>query len=59
MERLKEKRKELGLTQAQLAARVGCTQKDVARWETDEREPRLSALKKLAEALECKVDDII
>lgn len=49
----------MGLTQAELAERIGCTQKDVARWENDVREPRLSALKKLAEALECKVDDII
>lgn len=59
MERLKEKRKALGLTQAELAERIGCTQKDVARWESGVREPRLTALKKLAEALGCKVDDII
>ena len=59
MERLKARRKELGLTQAELAERVGCTQKDIARWEAGTREPKLTALKNLARALECKVDDII
>lgn len=47
-----------GLSQAQLAEKVGCTQKDVSRWESGAHEPSIASLKKLAAALACKVDDI-
>lgn len=48
-----------GLSQAQLAEKVGCTQKDVSRWESGAHEPSIANLKKLAAALACKVDEII
>lgn len=47
-----------GMTQVQLAELIGCTQKDVSRWENGEREPGVSSLKKLAAALGCKIDDL-
>lgn len=40
-----------GITQAQLAEKLGVIQQQVARWETGESEPRTSTLKKIGEAL--------
>lgn len=57
-EKLREARKAAGLTQAQLAERVGCTQKDIARWESG-REPKALTLKKLAQALGSNMDDLV
>lgn len=48
-----------GLTQAQLAEKVGCTQKDISRWEAGLHEPGARTLKKLAEALRCSMDDLV
>ena len=43
-------RESAGLSQAELAARVGTTQPVVSRWERGHEEPRLSTLAKLARA---------
>lgn len=45
-------RKERGLTQDQLAAKVYVTRQAVSRWETGESEPSLDMRKQLAEALD-------
>lgn len=58
-EKLKEARKAANLSQVELAEKVGCTQKDICRWETCQREPRASTLKKLAQALGCSMDDLV
>lgn len=52
-------RMERGLTQNQLAGMVGCYAKDISRWETGERHPKVSALQKLAAALGCSVEDLL
>lgn len=57
-EKLRAARLAAGMTQAQLAAAMGCTQKDVSRWEAG-REPGALTLKKMAQALGCKMDDLI
>lgn len=57
--RLAIKRAEKKMTQSQLAEKAGCSQRDVSRWENGRVTPSAASLKKLAEALECKVDDII
>lgn len=57
-EKLRAARLAAGLTQAQLAERVGCYQKDVARWEAG-LEPKALTLKKLAQALGCSMDDLV
>lgn len=57
-EKLKAARLAAGMTQAQLAAAMGCTQKDISRWEAG-LEPRALTLKKMAQALGCKMDDLI
>lgn len=52
-------RKSQNLTQSELAAKIGAYQKDICRWETCERNPDIESLKKLAAALDCKIDDLV
>ena len=52
-------RMERGLTQGQLADMVGCYAKDISRWETGERNPSAKALKALAKALDCTLDELV
>ena len=52
-------RKAAGMTQQQLADALGIAQQSVARWETGEREPRVSTLKRIAAALGCDLRDLI
>ena len=40
-----------GLTQEQLAARMGITQQTVANWERGARNPKLATIRKIADAL--------
>jgi transcriptional regulator with XRE-family HTH domain len=44
-------REDLGLTQQQLAARMGSTQSIIARWESGEHSITMGALSRIAEAL--------
>ncbi|NME81504.1 helix-turn-helix transcriptional regulator [Rhodococcus sp. 105337] len=44
-------RESSGLTQHQLAARIGSTQSTVARWETGEHEVTMTTVSRVAEAL--------
>ena len=46
------KRKEKGLTQAELAARVGIAQRTVAAYECGERRPSVDVAKKMAKELD-------
>lgn len=48
---LRQLRKRAGLSQHQIAERVGTTQSAIARLESGAAEPRLATLEKLAEAL--------
>lgn len=52
LERLSELRKRKGLTQAQLAERMGVEQPTIGRWETGKREPDLRQLLDLAKHLD-------
>lgn len=56
---LAQMRRERGMTQRELAARVGCYPKDISRWENGVRTPGAESLAKLAAALGCTSDDII
>lgn len=49
-------RKRAGLTQAQLAERMGRSQSVIARLESAEHSPRLDTLLEAAQALDCRVD---
>lgn len=58
-EKLKAARQAAEMTQGELAEKVGCQQRDISHWENGYREPVASTLKKLAQALGCKIDDIV
>lgn len=58
-EKLKAARLAAGLSQYQLAEKVGCSQHHISRWENGERGPSAKSLKKLANALGCKMEDLI
>lgn len=58
-ERIKAQRKKKGLTQKELAARLGVKSPTVAQWETGSRNPKLVTLQKIAWALGCSIDDLL
>ena len=53
------KRKELGLTQMELAEKMGVTDKAVSKWERDLSCPDISSLPKLAEIFGMSVDELM
>ncbi len=53
------KRKENGMTQAQLAAVMNVTDKAVSKWERDLSCPDVNSLSRLAEALGVTVDELL
>ena len=54
-----EKRKEKGLTQAELALKMGVTDKAVSKWERDLSYPDVVSFPRLAEALGVSVDELM
>ena len=50
---------EHGLTQCQLADRIGCCEKDISRWESGVHTPSTASLLKLAIALGCTMEELI
>lgn len=58
-EKLKAARKAAGMSQADLAEKVGCRQKDISRWESGLHEPGALTLKKMAQVLGCSMDDLV
>ena len=52
-------RKAAGLTQQELADRLGVIQQQVAKWEAAGANPQTKTLKRIAEALECSIDELI
>ncbi len=58
-EDLRERRKELGLTQSELADRADVSQPLIARVEGGDVDPRLSTLRRIVEALEAVEGDVV
>lgn len=58
-ERIREKRKELGLTQKQLADKLGVRYQTVQAWELNARNPKPETVKKFAEALDVSANWLI
>jgi len=56
--RIREHRIQRGLTQRQLAEKLGISQAAVGKWETGTADPRMRQLRALAEALECSIDEL-
>ncbi len=58
-ERLKELRKEQGLTQKQLAEKLFLDTSTVTKWETGQSEPKLETLVALAKFFNCSLDFLV
>ena len=56
---IKELRKKAGLTQAELAEKIGTTQERVCRWERGKIKPSLPMLVKLAAVFGVAITDLI
>ena len=54
-----ERRKEAGLTQKQLANLLGLKRSSISKWENGASKPRAETLKKLADLLNCTVDELL
>ena len=52
-------RERTGLTQEELAKRIGCTQSYISQIEQPDARPTLGTLQKVAEALGCPVSDLV
>ncbi|MBO8423769.1 MAG: helix-turn-helix transcriptional regulator [Firmicutes bacterium] len=57
--RIKELRQEKGMSQAQLGAAIGVSQKAVDYWERGVNEPKASYIYKMAEVLEVSSDYLL
>ena len=56
---IKSRRKNLNMTQKELAERVGVSTNTVARWERNETEPSWSIFLKLCVVLGMKMEDFV
>ena len=54
-QRIKAARKAAGLTQADLANKVGVPYQSIGQWERDERNPKLETLERIAAALGVRI----
>lgn len=55
-EQIAERRRELGLSQKQLAELTGTTQSAIARLESGGRPPRIDTLLRITSALDCELE---
>lgn len=55
---LKRKRKDLRMSQVELAERVGVSNRTISEWEKGSREPTLFLLEALADFFECSLDEL-
>jgi len=56
--KIKENREKLGLTQQELAEKIGFSQNAVHQWETEKREPSIEVLIKMADLFEVTLDEL-
>lgn len=56
---IKDMRKKAGITQTELAKKLGIAQSAVSAWESGEKSPRTAKLMEIAAALNCTVDDLL
>ena len=58
-DRIKEKRKELGITQAELGKKLNITDRAVSKWEQGEGDPNLSIIPDIAKVLGVSLDYLL
>ena len=56
---LKRYRAEMGLSQLELAQKLGVAQSTLAQWETGVRTPRASVILLIASVVGCTVDELL
>lgn len=54
-----EKRLQAGLTQQELSLKLGVRQNTVSQWENGNRVPSVEILPKLADVLNCTIDELV
>lgn len=59
MAALQKLREKAGLTQAELARRLGVSEITVRKWESESRTPRVYRIRQLARVLKCAVGDLL
>lgn len=59
MMRLRELREEAGLTQKQLAEKIGNVQRNISNWESGASEPDISTVIKLADCFGVSTDELL
>lgn len=57
-DRIRAARKKAGMTQAELASKLGLPWQSISQWERDARNPKIEALEKIAMALQVNVDEL-
>ncbi len=58
-ENIKKERKKAGMTQKELAEKLGVYQKDISRWETGERTPSIRNIYRICEVLDIPVNILL
>lgn len=58
-DKIRQRRRALGLTQARLADEVGRTESSIAKYERGTTEIPMSVLEKIAATLKCNLDDLL
>lgn len=58
-ENIKKARKASGITQKQLAEKIGAYQKDVSRWEKGEHAPNIEVIADICKALKVSADTLL
>lgn len=56
---IKKARKQAGLTQAELAKRMEIQQRDISRWESNDRAPSVFSFGKLCKAMGASADELL
>lgn len=59
MRKIKEYREKLGISQKELAGRIGVSQVMVCHYESGLKTPDVSRLKMIADALHCTMDELV
>ena len=57
--KIREKRLEIGFNQEKLAIEIGVDRTTVTKWETGRTNPRAELLPKLAKILNCSIDELL
>lgn len=58
-EQIRKRRKAKGLTQSELATKLGVQTTTVSMWETGLRTPNIKTLMRLSEVLNCTLNDLL